>query len=247
MKNEIKTHKTENFPVASFLLGKKLSEPILEFYRFARFADNIADDPKLSASEKHKQLNELDELATCRFQINLLRAFHQDVDKSRYETWDELLKYCVFSANPVGRFLLSLHNETKIDALEASDALCTSLQILNHLQDCQKDFKEIDRIYLPSELLEEGTTLETLLAEDKTSPALRHVLDVCLNKTQELLLCASRLPLHITSKRLKYQAKTTLLCAHALLKKLRKNDPLAMRVELTKFDKFIIALKGFFL
>lgn len=223
-----------------------MRKPILDFYRFARSADDIADDPSLSSAEKHQGLNDLDEQATSRFQINLLRAFQQDVDKSRYESWDELIEYCQYSANPVGRFLLSLYGETSNEALDASDDLCTSLQILNHLQDCQKDFRTIDRIYLPRDQLETGISFEELLSQDKCDPTLRQVLDYCLDGTDALLLGASKLPSQITSKRLRYQAKTTLLCAYALAKKLRTHDPLATRVELTTFDKIWIALKGFF-
>lgn len=246
MKNQTKTHKDENFPVASLLLGASMRKPILDFYRFARSADDIADEPTLSSAEKHERLNQLDDQATNRFQVNLLRAFHQDVDKSRYETWDELIQYCQYSANPVGRFLLSLYGETSNDALDASDDLCTSLQILNHLQDCQKDFKAIDRIYLPQDQLQKNFSFDELLSQDKTNPELRRVLDYCLDETDKLLLGASKLPSQITSKRLRYQAKTTLLCAKVLAKKLRTQDPLAIRVELNTFDKIMIAIKGFF-
>jgi len=247
VKNETKIHKDENFPVASLLLGATMRKPIMEFYHFARAADNVADDPNLSSAEKHKLLNEFDDQAINREQINLLRAFRQDVDKSRYETWDELTLYCEYSANPVGRFLLSLYGEVCADTLIACDALCTSLQILNHLQDCQKDFQDMDRIYLPNEILEGDASFEALLSDTQSQPSLQNVLDYCLDETDKLLVLASKLPHLIKSKRLRYQTKTTLLCAYGLAKKLRKNDPLVRRVELSKFDKVIIAFKGFFM
>ena len=236
-----KTHKTENFPVASLLLAPSVRAEVLEFYRFARQADDIADAASLSPAEKHKQLH-ID--TTNEFQENLLKAFRQDIDKNRYETWDELIGYCENSANPVGRFLLSVHGETS--GFEASDALCTVLQILNHLQDCQKDYKEIDRIYLPSAFLDEGETYEDLLSKGETNPSLRKVIDECLKRCDELLKIAINLPSHIKSKRLRYQAKVTLFCAFALAGKLKKQDPLATRVELSGLDKFLIAYKGLY-
>ncbi len=236
-----KTHKEENFPVASLLLASEVRSQVLEFYQFARKADDIADNPNLDVTEKFKQLD----LKTDNpFLNDLLIAFRQDVVKNRYETWDDLLEYCRFSANPVGQFLLDVHEER--NGVVASDALCTALQILNHLQDCQKDYKEMDRIYLPSEFLEDEESFETLLVKEKTSPELRAVLNACLDRTQELLEKALTLPSQIRSKRLRYQAKVTVLCGFALLGKLRKSDPLANRVELTKLDKFLIAYKGLY-
>ncbi|NVK18208.1 MAG: squalene/phytoene synthase family protein [Methylocystaceae bacterium] len=236
-----KTHNTENFPVASLLLAKKVRAQVLAFYHFARKADDIADDPDLSAQEK---LNKLDIQTQSPFQADLLQAFRQDCTKSRYQTYQELLDYCTHSANPVGRFLLDVHNEET--GFEASDALCTALQILNHLQDCQKDFLQLNRIYLPADFLKGPENYEELLKKDKCTPAFRGVLDQLLDETEKLIRTAAALPQMIKNKRLRYQAKLTYLCAVALASKLRKNDPLAMRVELTKLDKLLIAYRGLY-
>lgn len=236
-----KTHESENFPVASLLLAKNVRGQVLEFYHFARKADDIADEPTLTSDEK---LQKLDIETDCPYKGDLLTAFRQDCVKNRYKTYQDLLEYCQKSANPVGRFLLDIHAEKNGE--EASDALCTALQILNHLQDCQKDYLEMDRIYLPSDLLETGQTYEDLLKKDHCSPALRAVIDRLLDYTDQLIQDALPLVQQVKNKRLRYQAKGTILCAIALAAKLRKHDPLAMRVELTKIDKLLIAYRGLF-
>jgi len=236
-----KTHESENFPVASLLLAKNVRDRVLDFYHFARKADDIADDPDLSSEEK---LQKLDIETDCPYRRDLLIAFRQDCVKNRYETYQDLLEYCEKSANPVGRFLLDTHEEKS--GIKESDALCTALQILNHLQDCQKDYLEMGRIYLPLDLLEPGQAYEELLKKGHTSPALRAVLDRLLDYTDQLIQDALPLVQQVKNKRLRYQAKATVLCAIALAAKLRKHDPLAMRVELTKIDKLLIAYRGFF-
>ncbi len=236
-----KTHQSENFPVASLLLAKDVRAQVLEFYQTARHADDIADSPNLTSEEKLKQL-EID--TDSPFIADLLVAFRQDATQQRYKTWADLIEYCRFSANPVGRFLLDVHGE-EIDPA-ASDALCTVLQILNHLQDCQKDFFAMDRIYLPEEFLENDDTYETLLGEKSCTKSLRKILDRCLSLSDVLLQDALPLVKQIKNKRLRYQAKVTILCGLALAGKLKRQDPLATRVELSKIDKLLIAYKGLY-
>ena len=79
---------------------------------------------------------------------DLLIAFRMDVTKLRYQDWDELIHYCSYSAMPVGRFVLDVHGESRA-TWAANDALCAALQINNHLQDCGKDFRELNRVYIP--------------------------------------------------------------------------------------------------
>ncbi|SCA54947.1 Squalene/phytoene synthase [Candidatus Terasakiella magnetica] len=237
-----KNANTENFPVASLLLAPSVRSEVMEFYSFARKVDDIADSAHLSADEKHQQL---DMKTESPFLKDLLVAFRQDVDQNRYKTWDELLDYCQYSANPVGRFLLHVHGESP-EGQKASDALCSALQILNHLQDCQKDYKAIDRIYLPEEFLKDGESYEHFLSLPAMEPRFREIFDLCLERTQALLLEAIKLPKLIKNKRLRYQAKVTVLCGLALAGKLRRNDPLANRVELSKLDKLLLAYKGFY-
>ena len=89
---------------------------------------------------------------TSQHSCDLLVAFRRDATKLRYADWEDLLDYCRYSAMPVGRHVLDLHGEAN-DTWAPSDALCSSLQVLNHLQDCAKDLQELDRCYLPQDLL----------------------------------------------------------------------------------------------
>ena len=90
---------------------------------------------------------------------DLLRAFRQDVTKLRYKDWDELIDYCRYSAMPVGRFVLDVHGESRA-TWPASDNVCAVLQIINHIQDCVKDHRNLDRVYIP---------LDALQARDRAS------------------------------------------------------------------------------
>ena len=90
--------------------------------------------------------------STC---LDLLEAFRRDVTKLRYADWDELMDYCRYSAAPVGRFVLDVHGEDRA-TWPANDALCAALQVINHLQDCAKDYRELDRVYLPLDALAAG-------------------------------------------------------------------------------------------
>src|SRR3712207_3983916 len=150
----------ENFPLASLVLSPEHRDAVLAFYGFARAADDIADDPKRSPAEKLERLDGLERAlvsgdpgapeaarlhaadarhgAGIAEALDLLRAFRQDAVKARYGDWAELMDYCRLSANPVGRFLLALHGEDA-SAQAPADALCTALQVLNHLQDCRLD------------------------------------------------------------------------------------------------------------
>ena len=177
----------ENFPVGSVLLPAALRPHVAAFYGFARAADDIADNPALEPDDKIARLNRMaeaiegghagdsalakahlmrDSLAatgvTPRHCLDLLDAFRQDAAKRRYADWDEVIAYCMRSAAPVGRYLMDLHGEDR--ALRpAADALCNALQLLNHLQDCGEDYREMDRVYIPEPwLAEEGLGVEAL-------------------------------------------------------------------------------------
>src|SRR5262249_22584329 len=156
-----KTERDENFPVASVVIARRCRVPILAFYRFARAADDVADHPRLAEGEKLAALDLLEATLLGRTDaaddavplrraladtgltpghaLDLLTAFRLDVSKRRYRNWDELMHYCNYSAMPVGRFVLDVHGEAR-STWPASDALCTALQVINHLQDCAKDY-----------------------------------------------------------------------------------------------------------
>lgn len=195
----------ENFPVASVLLPKRLRNPIAVIYAFARTADDFADEGHLTKAERIANLQSyrtnltaidhrkytgndpifiaLDDVIT-KFQLpiylfnDLLSAFMQDVVKKRYQTMDDVLDYCQRSANPVGRLLLHLNGQPTQQQLSESDAICTSLQLVNFYQDILQDKAENDRIYLPQQMLvEAGLTEDDITSTNsrKLAPLLRHL------------------------------------------------------------------------
>jgi hydroxysqualene synthase len=164
---------------------------------------------------------------------DLVSAFRQDAVKGRYADWAELMGYCDRSAAPVGRFLLELHGENRRHFVY-SDALCNALQVINHLQDCADDYRDLDRVYLPGDwLAEEGETVEAL-SRPRASPGLRRVLDRCLAHTRELLAQADLLPGALASRRLAMESAIIVKIAHRLVSELGRRDPLAERVELNR-------------
>lgn len=256
-----KTAKDENFPVGSLLIPARLRPTVAAFYAFARAADDIADSPDLPASEKVARLNRMDAVLTGtsgaisevertaerlrpalaeagitdRHARNLLIAFRQDATKLRYADWPDLMGYCANSAAPVGRFLFDLHGEAR-DGWPASDALCNALQVLNHLQDCQVDYRTLDRVYLPQDWLAEQGLADACLDAPQSAPEFRLVLDACLEATDGLLAEARGLPQRIADRRLAMEAAIIVHLAHRLAALLRQGDPLAGRVGLSKLD-----------
>ena len=262
-----KTAADENFPVASLLLARHDRPVVLAYYAFARTADDIADSPALSPEEKTRRLDLLDGALAGRGEgpcledtlelgrmlkargisparaSGLLEAFRQDACKTRYATWLELRDYCRRSAEPVGRFLLDLHGESRA-LYPASDALCAALQVLNHIQDIAEDKKRLDRVYLPQDwMAREGVTQAALVAQ-RSSPELRRVIGLCLGETESLLQEAGRLAGDLRSWRLRIQAATTFLLARRLQTRLERSDPLAGRVALSRWDFLAATLSG---
>jgi hydroxysqualene synthase len=260
-----KTEHGENFPVASLLIAPRLQAPILSFYRFARAADDIADHPTLSEISKFEGLADLENTLLGKFDkaksalplrrvlaenglapthpLDLLTAFRADVTKRRYANWDELMHYCRYSAMPVGRFVLDLHNEDKL-TWTFSDPLCAALQVINHLQDCAKDYRALDRVYLPLDMMEaKGTGVEAL-ASAEASPALRACLTSITARTAEFLPEASRLPLAVRDVRLGLETGVIVRLAHKLVALLMARDPLSERVHLTRPGALLQAVQG---
>jgi hydroxysqualene synthase len=256
----------ENFPVGSWLIRRDLRAHVHAFYRFARNADDIADSPVLSADEKIRRLDRMaatldgapgaDSPAATAMRASLaatgvtathchdiLHAFRQDAVKLRYRDWDDLMEYCRYSAAPVGRQLLDLHGEGR-HTWPASDALCAALQVLNHLQDCADDYRNLDRVYVPlSDLAAEGCAVEALAAP-ALSPALRRVLDRLLDNTEALIARARDLPSGVAARGLRWESAVIVALAGRLARRLRRFDPLAARVKLSKGDFAVSFLTG---
>lgn len=265
-----RTESTENFPVGSWLIPAALRPSVMVFYRVARAADDIADAPDLAPEVKTARLKAIDavliggeasgggaELEHARalrahfaakglsveHSRQLLQAFMADAINRPCRNWGDLLLYCRFSANPVGRFLLELHGEGR-DAFAANDALCTSLQILNHLQDCKEDYAKLKRLYVPLDFLSaEGLTPEALL-ETRASAATRKVLDRVLDGVDQLNVKARALPGLIAHRGLRMEASAIVTVALWLARALRAKDPIAGRVELSKARKVGAMLIG---
>lgn len=257
-----KGHKDENFPVASFLLKPKHRAPVMAFYHFARAADDVADNEAASADEKLALLGAmratlagasdanpesralrgvLDQHAlTPQHGLDLLTAFERDCTVDRYATWDDLMDYCRYSAAPVGRYVLDVHGEDPA-TWPASDALCAALQVINHLQDSGKDYRAIDRVYIPTDMLAAaGARVEDLGAE-KASPALRSVIVALAEKTQGLLAQSAAFSGMIRDKRLAVEVAIIQRLAESLTKRLITHDPLSERVHHGKAEMAGIA------
>jgi farnesyl-diphosphate farnesyltransferase len=176
---------------------------------------------------------------------DLLIAFRQDATKSRYATIDELYTYCHYSAVPVGRYVLDLHGENH-ECYSPSDALCMSLQILNHMQDCGKDLAELDRCYLPQVLLDHfGASVADLRLPAET-PALRRVFITLLDRVDRMNHAASELPEIVRNRRLRIETGIIHGLAKRLARRLVHNDPLAGRVKLRKTDAVFSCLAAVF-
>lgn len=247
----------ENFPVGSWLLPKALRPHVATFYAFARAIDDIADNPALAPTDKIARLEAFERAVLgepsgggvakaeamraslaatgvpARHCLDLIAAFKQDAVKSRYADWDDLMAYCFKSAAPVGRYLLDLHGGSR-HGYGPSDALCNSLQVINHLQDCGDDYRTLDRVYLPQDWLGAERTPVEALAEASVTPGMRRVLDRCLDGVDALLVEARQLPAGLASRRLAMEAAVIIDIAGALSAKLRREDPLARRVVLGK-------------
>jgi farnesyl-diphosphate farnesyltransferase len=256
----------ENFPVGSALIAPHLRPHIHAFYNFARNADDIADSPTLTQEDKIARLNTMEAVllgqhttgspsaaalrqslaqtgVTPTHSQELLIAFRRDAVKNRTDSWDDLMDYCRHSAMPVGRHVLDLHGESQT-TWPASDALCAVLQILNHLQDASKDLANLNRCYLPNDLLAQaGASIDHLFAPAE-SPGLRQVFNTLLAKCDTLLHTAAHLPRETRSRRLRIETAVIVNLARRLATRLRTADPIATRVKLTKPDAALAILRA---
>jgi squalene synthase HpnC len=255
----------ENFPVASVLIAPRHRPAVMAFYRVARMADDVADNPALSAADKLSQLTMIEasligrndavpEAAALRRVLTarnlsdvhireLLEAFRRDAVKTRYADWDDLMGYCRYSAAPVGRFMLDVHGEPR-STWPASDALCAALQVINHLQDCAKDYREIDRVYVPLDALAVAGLDVAALGEARASPALRGVIAALAERTAGLLRTSRRLGPGVADLRFGMDIGVIQAIAERLTRRLIRRDPLSERVHLSPLEAVGSALAG---
>jgi len=260
-----KTHRDENFPVASWIIHPRHRAVILAFYNFVRTADDIADHATLEASAKlaHLDLLEAELLGKGdsqpeavnlrqalaersmppRHALDLLTAFRLDVDKLRYANWDELIHYCRYSAMPVGRFMLDVHGEST-STWAANDALCAALQINNHLQDCGKDYKILNRVYLPLDALQEAGASVEQLALDKAPASLLQCLHALAARTEALLGEGKPLSAEVRDFRLGLEVSVIQAFAEKIVGLLKVRDPLSERVHLSPLELLAYSAGG---
>ncbi|MBK8524362.1 MAG: squalene synthase HpnC [Betaproteobacteria bacterium] len=236
----------ENFPVASLLLPKRLRQPIEAIYRFARSADDIADEGEAEAAERladlaayNAQLDRIargervegpifaplaQEISEWKLPIQLFRdlldAFSQDVVKTRYADYAEVLDYCRRSANPVGRLLLHLVDRATPENLERSDAICSALQMANFWQDVAIDWKK-DRVYLPQDELARFSVSESQIAAGRCDANWQALMDFQNERTRALMHSGAPL-VHALPGRMGWEIRFTVQGGLTILEKTRR-------------------------
>ena len=238
----------ENFPVASWLLPKRLRKPVEAIYRFARTADDIADEGNALPAERladlatyHSRLDEIENGGTPDDPVfaplaeairlhdiplapfrDLLSAFAQDVEKTRYANFGEVMDYCRRSANPVGRLMLHLYGDHDPRHLAYSDAICSSLQLTNFLQDIAVDFQK-NRIYLPADELATFHVSESQIAAGDTRGMWAPMMFKQIERTRKLMQSGAPLARHLKG-RIGLELRVTVLGGETILRKLHA-DP----------------------
>jgi squalene synthase HpnC len=258
-----KGSKDENFPVASKLIAARHRPAIFAFYRFARTADDVADHATASPAEKLALLEQMratlageaevdapsaalrevlrERSLSPQHGLDVLEAFRRDVTKLRYADWDDLMDYCRYSAAPVGRMVLDIHGEPRT-TWPVNDALCAALQVINHLQDCAEDRRELDRVYLPeADLVAAGTSVAAF-DEAQASPELKSVIRALARQTQDLLAQSRPFANQIADSRLRMEVAFIQRVAEDLAARLTLRDPLSERVHHNKLE--LAALAG---
>lgn len=260
----------ENFPVASWLLPKRLRRPVEAVYRFARSADDIADEGDAPAAERLRQLAgyraSLDriergetpndpvfgplaeairahDMPLAPFR-DLLSAFAQDVEKTRYANFGELMDYCRRSANPVGRLMMHLYGDHDARHLAYSDAICSSLQLINFLQDIAVDYRK-NRVYLPQDELAAHHVDEAQIANGDARGLWRAMMLRQIERTRRMLQAGAPLG-RILKGRIGLELRVTIRGGETILRKLHA-DPACVftdRPVLTRADWVMMLARG---
>ena len=263
----------ENFPVASILLPARLRRPIAAIYRFARGADDIADEGEASDAERLQGLAayraELDRIAARQAPIDasfaelaavidewrlplqllhdLLDAFAQDVVKKRYDDYPQLLDYCRRSANPVGRLLVHLADRASDENLRRSDCICSALQLINFWQDIAIDWQK-SRVYLPQDDLARFGINEAQLADFHWDARWAALLQFQTDRARALMIEGAPL-VHELPGRLGWEIRLTVHGGLAILDKIdrARGDVFAHRPLLRRGDWLRMAGRALFM
>ena len=261
----------ENFPVASILLPKRLREPVALIYAFARQADDFADEGDLLPEQRLALLEdfkaELDyinqnsqpktelfaalQVVIVKHQLpiqpfyDLLDAFSQDVIKTRYQDFGEVMNYCRRSANPVGRLMLSLYQADTPQNIGMADAICSALQLINFLQDIAIDIQK-DRIYLPQTDLEKYKITQAQIIRGDASGTWSLMMEFQINRARKLLQAGAPLGLALPG-RIGFEMRMIIAGGERILKKLHQahGNVFEFRPQLGKKDWLYIAYRAF--
>jgi len=265
------TEHYENFPVASILLPKKIRRAITDIYIFARTADDIADEGNMPEDSRLKKLdfyaeqlylianniqpsyplfaNLFDTINIFNLPIelfhDLLFAFKQDVIKNRYDNFNELLYYCHYSANPIGRLLLILTNCASLENCLLSDKICTGLQLINFWQDIESDLQLRNRCYLPlDEMQVLQITPEDILLHKNISQS-EYLLSTLLSRTASIYAEGIKLQ-HQVPGRMGFEIGMMIAGGKLILQTLQQRDSIYKRPILSKFDFIRIFFSTFY-
>lgn len=261
----------ENFPVASFLVPARLRKHISVIYRYARMADDLADEGNLLPEERIEALNKVeadlksalegrssgsffqalsstikDKNLTPGYFFDLLKAFRQDVSVKRYSTFSELMDYCSCSANPVGRIILELFDLRQNELFLLSDKICSALQLTNFYQDVSPDLLK-GRIYIPLEEMKTFNVSEKDFELKKINTNFKQLIKLQVDRTRDLFSEGEKLT-GFLPKPLKYEIKWTILGGKRILERIEANgyDVLNKRPRLGKFEYFNLLIKSIF-
>jgi len=259
----------ENFPVVSLFLPKKLRKHIAIVYQFARQADDIVDEGESNCELRIENLelyedtfskslegkfqdgfwfalnNTINEfILNPKHFYDLLSAFKQDISKTRYNSFDEILNYCERSANPVGRIVLELFDIRNEEAFKYSDAICTALQLTNFYQDVSIDMKK-DRIYIPLDEIEKFDVKLNQFELKQNNTKFEQLLKYQIDRTKEYFSIGKNLFDRLPGK-LEKQIKATVFGGEKILEKIEKinYDILNHHPKLSKINYFNILLKA---
>ena len=263
----------ENFPVASFLLPARLRRPIAAIYRFARGADDIADEGQASDAERLQGLAayhaELDRIAAGQAPADptfaeladvidewhlplqlfrdLLDDFAQEFVKNRYGVYPQLLDYCLRSANPVGRLLVHLADRASDENLRRSDCICSALQLINFWQDVAIDWQK-GRVYLPQDDRARFGFNETQLENFSWSEAWAALLKFQTDRARTLMIEGAPL-VHQLPGRLGWEIRLTVQGGLAILDQIDRvrGDVFAHRPLLRRGDWLRMAGRTLFM
>ena len=244
--NEDANYHNENFPVG-MLIKPKFQNIIKAYYAAARFADDIADSSLLTEEEKITKLNDIqnaflnpssgnsyviirklgklfvEERLDASLFTDLLVAFERDAKQKDIIIWEELLDYCRYSAAPVGRFLLALHDENPSAYLPAEN-LCVILQILDHLGDIKDDYSLLRRIYIPDDILSQYNICKTDLGLSYTKPEIKEMLAEIIAKLEAMQADTNVLPSLIRDFRLRLEVCVILSLTNSMIQRYKKVD-----------------------